>query len=468
VTDGHLPAAARRVLLVSHSGCWGGAEKALYLLVAGLSRSRFDPLVIVPHDGPLAAALRGIAVEVLVRPVPWWVGGRGEALACAAGFMDGYGQRITFLERLIRDRGIDVVVSNTLVIADGALAAHGAGVPHVWLVHELLSRDPGLCPPVSLAAFYEVLTVLSAAVVVVSEAVRREIAAFVPAADLTVVHYGLPEPAPDARAESGPSQPPLAGKRVTFIGLLSERKGVATLVEAAAIVCQRHPDAVFWLVGADGGALPAVIDGIGRLHLEDRVFVLGERQDIDEILLTSQMLAHPAVADPFPVVVLEAMRAGLPVVATRSGGCEQLVADGETGFLVPVGDAAALAAGICRLLDDPVRGQEMGRRGRQRLAELFPYRAAIDGYERVLDRVLGHWNASHAAGGRQAAVAMTEEAYRAGAMLHEARGQIRQLEARLAGLEHSLAWRCTAPVRRAIDALRMLSGRAADPRGAEP
>lgn len=465
--DGVVPA-ARRVLLVSHSGSWGGAEKALYLLVAGLARSRFEPLVIVPHDGPLAAALRGIAVEVLVRPLPWWVGDRSAPRACAAGFLDGSGQRIASLERLIRDRGIDVVVSNTLVIADGALAAHGAGVPHVWLVHELLSRDPGLCPPVSLAAFYEVLTVLSAAVVAVSEAVRREIAAFVPAADVTVVHYGLPEPASDSGVNRGPAQPPPAGKRVTFVGLLSERKGVATLVEAAAVVRERHPDAVFWLVGADGGALPAVIESIGRLHLEDRVFVLGERQDIDEILLTSDVLAHPAVADPFPVVVLEAMRAALPVVATRSGGCEQLVADGETGFLVPVGAAAALAEGICRLLDDPVRGREMGRRGRQRLAEFFPYRAAIEGYERVLDHVLVHWDASRAAGCRQAAAAMTEEAYLANALLHDVRGRIHQLESRLAGLEHSLAWRCTAPVRRAIDALRRLSGRAADPREAAP
>jgi glycosyltransferase involved in cell wall biosynthesis len=92
--------------------------------------------------------------------------------------------------------------------------------------------------------------------------------------------------------------------------------------------------------------------------------------------------------EPFGKVVVEGMLAGKPVVATAGGGVPEIVDDGETGLLVPMGDADAMAAAIAKLLADPARAQTIGRQARQAALESFPISKTVAGVEKVFDGML--------------------------------------------------------------------------------
>lgn len=457
-----------RALFLSDCGGWGGSQKSVSLLLSGLDRGRFEPTVMLPADGALTRSLQAMNVDTIIRPLPGWVGPRDTPEAVAAAFADGADARIEWLASLIRARGIQVVVSTTARIADGAIAAHRAGVPHVWQVRELLRADPTAAPAIGLEAFYGLLTGLSAKVVAASAAVQRSLARFAPPGDVVVIHPGVPATEPARPDVAAAGRHPGSPKRLTFVGRVSCRKGVVTLVEAAALVLRRHADATFWLVGPDGGGVGEVAAAIRRLGVERQVFLLGPRNDVDEILRHSVAAVLPSVADAFPLVALEAMRAGVPVVATRSGGCEEIVIDGETGYLVPVGDAEALADRLCLLLDDPEAARTMGAHGVERVGSRFTHDRFVRSFEDVLTAAVADGQRGTTSSMPPTALALLMDAYGAAGRLHAARLDIgnahaaraaaeqrrEDAEKRLAAIRQSLAWRSTAPVRMTLDAIK--------------
>ncbi len=194
------------------------------------------------------------------------------------------------------------------------------------------------------------------------------------------VDVGRFRPRPDAqglaaaRARLGLSP---ENEVVTSVGQLIEAKGMSYLIDAAAELRDR-PQLVVLIVG-DGDRRSALADQVRRLGLGERVRLLGGRDDVDEILAVSDLFVCPSVWDEaLGYVNLEAMAAGLPVVASRMGGIPEAVRDGETGLLTSPRDAKALAEAIERLLADPERRQAMGRAGRRRVEESFSMERAIE------------------------------------------------------------------------------------------
>src|SRR5439155_6738364 len=107
---------------------------------------------------------------------------------------------------------------------------------------------------------------------------------------------------------------------------------------------------------------------IAELGLEDAVELLGTRYDVPAILARADAACLPSLAEGLPNAVMEAMAAGLPVVATAVGGTPELVIPGETGLLAPPGAAAELAEALLEVLADPVHASWMGARGRRLIA----------------------------------------------------------------------------------------------------
>jgi glycosyltransferase involved in cell wall biosynthesis len=135
---------------------------------------------------------------------------------------------------------------------------------------------------------------------------------------------------------------------------------------------------VFLIVGG-GERRDHLLDQVRRLGLDSAVRLLGPRVDVEQLLAASDLFVCPSVWDEaLGFVNLEAMAAGLPVVATRMGGIPEAVRDGETGLLVPPRDAAALAAAVKSLLDDPGRREAMGRAGRRWVEQAFSIERTID------------------------------------------------------------------------------------------
>jgi glycosyltransferase involved in cell wall biosynthesis len=153
---------------------------------------------------------------------------------------------------------------------------------------------------------------------------------------------------------------------VAVIGNLWPVKGHRTLVEAAALLAHRLPRVKFLCAG-EGPEREHLAKRIAELRLQDRVFLLGHRLDVPAILTHVRAACLCSSAEGLSNAVMEAMAARLPIVATAVGGNPELVRPGESGLLVPYGDAPSLADKLHELLSDCPRAAEMGRRGRARV-----------------------------------------------------------------------------------------------------
>jgi glycosyltransferase involved in cell wall biosynthesis len=166
-------------------------------------------------------------------------------------------------------------------------------------------------------------------------------------------------------------------------------KGYEIFIKAAQSVAKRLPTVRFFAVGEVNGDLSADLHGlVEQLNLQKYVTFLGFREDVPEILRDSDLFVLSSLSEGLPLVTLEAMSAGTPVVATRCGGQLELVRDGVSGVLVPPGDANALADSILGLLNDPARGRQMAQAARAVVRDKFSVNAMVHNYEALYDRLL--------------------------------------------------------------------------------
>ncbi len=164
---------------------------------------------------------------------------------------------------------------------------------------------------------------------------------------------------------------------MAMVGTFKAQKGYDQLLEAVADVAGQAPDLHVALVG--DGRLRGVIEARVRdLRLGDRVHLLGSRRDVPEILAASDSFVLPSLWEGMSVALLEAMATGLPVVATAVSGTTQVVRHGVEGWLVPPGDATALAAAITELLADPAAARARGASARCRIEAEFSSRRCAE------------------------------------------------------------------------------------------
>jgi glycosyltransferase involved in cell wall biosynthesis len=166
---------------------------------------------------------------------------------------------------------------------------------------------------------------------------------------------------------------------VGFVGWLIPIKGVTYLIKAMAEVVQRHPNSLLVLVGKEQ---------VENLGLADNVRFLGWRPDVDEIMGCFDIFVLPSLNEGMGRVLVEAMSAGLPIVASRVGGIPDLVKHGENGLLVPPADAGALERAISDLLSDKARRKHMGETGK-RMCRPYSVEAMVEKIDNLYSRLLG-------------------------------------------------------------------------------
>jgi glycosyltransferase involved in cell wall biosynthesis len=165
-------------------------------------------------------------------------------------------------------------------------------------------------------------------------------------------------------------------------GRLSPEKGFDQLVEAAALVSRTDRSVGFVLFG-DGPLRAALARQIASRRMEGRFILAGFRTDLERFLPHLHLFTLPSYTEGLPVVLLEAMAAGVPVVATAVGGTPEVVGDELGGCLVPSGDPPALAGRILDLLRHEADRRALGRRGRQRVAHEFTFEVQSLAYQRL-------------------------------------------------------------------------------------
>lgn len=280
------------------------------------------------------------------------------------------------LWRLFRNGRWDVVHTHSSKAGIlGRLAARLAGVPHV--VHTV--HGWGFTPGQSRLVFHAYVALerwcarACDVLVVVGNADRDEgLARGIGRPDqYRLIRSGIEVGAfRDVRVEAGDVRRRLGVPPDAFVvgcvGRLSAQKAPLDLVDAFGRLAAGHPHAHLVLVG-DGPLRGAVEEAVARAGLGARVHLTGLRRDVPELLRAFDVLALSSRWEGLPRVFPQAMAAGLPIVATRVAGAADAVVPGESGFLVPPGDPAALAAALETLARDPTLLRRLGETGRARV-----------------------------------------------------------------------------------------------------
>jgi glycosyltransferase involved in cell wall biosynthesis len=273
----------------------------------------------------------------------------------------------------------------------GWLAARRAGVPVVSISHGWTGAT--LKVRLNEALDRLVLQWMDATVCVSEAQADRVRSAGISPAKIAVIRNAVQveafaQPDPKYRAEMHGWFARRPAWIVGAAGRLSPEKGLEQFVEAAALVRDALPGAGFVLFG-DGPRRAAIERGIVARGLEGYFVLAGFRTDVQAFLPWLDVAVLSSHVEGLPVFVLEAMAAGVPVVATAVGGTPEAVVEGVTGHLVPPGDPPRLAECVRGLLGDEARRRSFGERGRQRVAEQFTFAAQSAAYLRLFEKLIG-------------------------------------------------------------------------------
>ena len=351
-----------RVLFVDHTGQLGGGELSLLDLADRTPGCR----VMLFRDGPFREKLERAGIQTLVTPTDSLDGvKRDGGLLGALGSARGVWQLARRVAK--QAKSADVIYANSLkswVVA--ALAGLMARKPRVWHLHDILTTEH--FSPTNIRVVVWLANRLAGLVIANSAATRD---AFIAAGGrpdrVQVIYQGIdPQPyqADDFADDEHAAQPnrPLT---VACIGRLSPWKGQHIFLQAIArtpAICGKIVGAP--LFGEDAYAQQLRQDA-KRLGIEDRIEFMGFQQNIPDVLGRCDVLAHTSTApEPFGRVLVEAMLAGLAVVATKGGGPSEILRDGETGLLTTPGDADQLADALGLLQTDPARRRALANAGR--------------------------------------------------------------------------------------------------------
>lgn len=367
-----------------------GGPRTVLLFLSHLDPARFRPVLLTPRDSPLAQGARELGVAVELVPPPALLEARGEAglrysWRERAASLRALGTYTGQLRRVLRRHGVrGVWARNARSVLMVGAAARAEGVPLVWDIGFEKPRV-GIMGPVYLAALLTSARVVTQASTQPAEILGPWLArAF--ASRIRTLSPGVDE-ARVALLRGVPHR--RGGRTVLCVGSLHPRKNQMMLLRALPALLARVPDAVVQLAGGvgDEGYARALHDHVRTQGLEAHVQFLGWRDDVPHLLAGADVLALPSRAEGVPHTLREALYAGLPAVATPVGGVPDCVLEGETGFLVPVDDDAALADRLALLLSDGGVRARMGERAARLAAERFSVARWSAAYQELLSGV---------------------------------------------------------------------------------
>lgn len=366
----------RHILFLQSSSEGYGSGKIILQVLHFYQNQGFSPVVVLTNEGAIQRDLRELGIPFYIQNL----GILRRKYVSPSGLLNRLSKNLKayrFLSQLHEKYGFELVYSNTLAVIVGAYWAKRKGLPHIWHIHEILL---GPRPLVSwLAGLLDKSTPMPIAV---SQAVADHWQPLVKKSKIQVIHNGIPYES-YLKAKSRLKQElGLSESRVLIgmIGRINPGKGQLFFIELADSLCKSFPEPHFVLVGDPFPGYEPILEEVKReirdKKLETRVSYLGFREDIPEVMVSLDVFVLPSVLpDSFPTVILEAMAAGKPVVATRSGGASEMVVNGETGFLIPIGNVEEGRVALEQLIRDSDLREQLGKSGRTRVLNTYSLEA---------------------------------------------------------------------------------------------
>lgn len=380
-----------KILFYNHTGQVSGAERVLLLTLSRLNRTRFEPVLLCPAAGQLQKDARALnvpcaAVDQLDARFTW-------RIAALIRYFSSFVLTMTQVRAQVREQRPDLIHANSvragLVISAATL---GLGIPIIWHVHDLLPQHP-------LSTCIRLFTLLlpPVRIVVVANAAAERfkgklLSHFPRRIDFAVIHNAVEVAKLNSRSTSGSIRKELRlrnnDRLIGIVGNLSPVKGQLELIRAFAKARKRIPNLALLVVGSalfnrGDGYQKQLSAEVRALGLDHCVRFLGQRNDVPAIMSALDLLVMNSRSEAFPLVALEGMAAGVPVLATAVGGLPELIKHEQNGWLVPFGDEEKLIDGMVSLLGRRDLSAQLAADARQHVITAFPVHKFMNRIEAV-------------------------------------------------------------------------------------
>ena len=365
-------------------------------LVRRLDPARYQPLVVTPSDikyeGLLSQALTQAGVRHQTMDIPVLRRRYLSAIGMTR-FLYRLSAGTSRLQRCIKQENIALVHSNTSAVWGGALAARRSQIPHLWHVHEIITR-----PTAVRKAMTWMVSNYSDHVVAISHAVAKHLLAEQPRLEqrLSIIYDAVDTERfrPDIDAKELRSEWHIDAKEVLVgvVGRISAWKGQNLFLKAFANALPSAPGLRAVIVGEAPAGEDWRIEELKVLSEElgigNKVVWAGYRTDTPQVMAALDILVLPSTQpEPFGMVVLEAMSTAKPVIATAHGGPLETIVEGETGFLVSTSDPSGMANVLQNLANNAHLRLHLGEKARQRVAQNFTYDQHVNAFGELYEKL---------------------------------------------------------------------------------
>jgi len=381
----------KTVLFLSHTAELNGAELWLLQFLTGLNRDKFNPLLVVPYPGPLVDRAQTSGVETVSIPFKWWLTEKSKIWKQPVSWLWNV-RSVLRMARLIEERNVDAVFSNSSASFSGALAAKTKRIPHIWAVHEILGgKQPQLSFLLGQRTLIRLIQSLSCRIVVSSRATGK---CFGENAKVRLVYSGVDLPSGDPsnskviRTKFNISEDDVV---LGMVGRICDEKGQREMIQALGLLRKDHPRLKLLLAGRvkDKSYFSILQKLIERENLGDCVIFTGFQKDIISLLEALDCLIVASKMESFGRTIIEAMSVHTPVIAVRSGGIPEIINPNENGLLLESREPEELKKAIVSFFHDRAAFQRAADEGVATVKKRFLLKHQISGTESVLEECFG-------------------------------------------------------------------------------
>ena len=375
---------AKTRILYLHAGAdLYGSDRILLSIVGNLDTTVFEPIVVLPNNGPLVDKLQAINVRTEIIPYPI-IRRKYFNLKGITSFTWSFLRSRKQLCNFAKKEQIDIVHNNTIAVIEGISLKKKLGIKLVSHVHEMLEN-----PKIVAKFLYKIHIKHCDKMIVVSGAVKNHIKSTIKLTGnkITVLHNGIGSPSKKQSVTTSKLYKelnlPETAKVTALVGRINAIKGQDDFIESLSKIIKTNKNIYGLIIGDafDGQEwrIDKLKQDIKNKNLQNNVIYCGFRDNMEEVYQILDLLILSSIKyDSFPTVVLEAMSRGIPTVAYKCGGVEEMIKDGYNGYLVEQGDINALSQNIERILSDSTSLIAMQKNAKQYFNDNFTLTAFMD------------------------------------------------------------------------------------------
>jgi glycosyltransferase involved in cell wall biosynthesis len=380
----------KNILFIHQSVDLYGSDKTLLLLLSKLDKTQFNPVVVLPHEGPLTVALEEKNIKVVIAPV-LKLYRKMFSPKNMASFFKQIKKTVATLDKLNNEYKFDLIYSNTLAVLSGMMYAKRRGIKHIWHVHEIIVH------PKSIAYIFPKLLNRYADVVVCnSNATKKNLVDRVSQLESKsiVIHNGIEvdkyASKVSTKANLGYNETDII---ITLVGRINRLKGHKWLLKTFVNYLYLHNNVKLLFVGSPVVGQEYYLEEIEHFitenNIQDKVKIHRYTSNLNRIWNSTDIAVMPSTeAESFGLVAVEAMLANKPVIGSNHGGLTEIVVHEETGYLVEPNNDKALYEAIQKLIENSNLRKEYGEKGYQRAVQEFSAEKYVAGFEVLFENMI--------------------------------------------------------------------------------